>query len=261
MIGPKAVLTSPKALLLDFGGVLVETAGRPGWAAELAADVHALLERAGFDGLSPAEIETDIRAGARADSQWKDSTSRQYAPQEMTHRRFWAEFVATDWPEQARELVTAEASPLCRRMGELRSERALRPGVKELLAACWARGVRPAVVSNALCGLVHRDFLTRNGLDGQVAVQVYSDEAGVRKPNPELIHLACRALAVDPGEVWYVGDNYDRDVVCGVRAGAGATVLMVSPSTDKIPYEVRQRPHATVDNPLGLLRLLEDTWT
>ncbi|MEU4549388.1 HAD family hydrolase [Nonomuraea dietziae] len=251
----------PKALLLDFGGVLVETARRPAWAAELAVTVHAMLARAGFGGLSAAEIETDIRSGARADSCWKDSTSRQYAPQEMTHRRFWAEFVATDWPEPARELVTAEAGPLCRRMGELRSERTLRPAIKELLAACWEHGVRPAVVSNALCGLVHRDFLTRNALDEQLAVQVYSDEAGVRKPNPELILIACRALGVDPRDVWYVGDNYDRDVVCGARAGAGATVLMVSRSTEKIPYQVRQTPHAIVDDPLDLLRLLEDTWT
>ncbi|WP_219517653.1 HAD family hydrolase [Nonomuraea ceibae] len=251
----------PEALLLDFGGVVAETVKRPAWAAELAAEVHAMLERAGFGGLSAAEIETDIRAGARADSCWKDSTSRQYAPAEMTHRRFWAEFVATDWPEQARELVTVEASPLCRLMGERRRERMLRPGVKELLAACWERGVRPAVVSNALCGLVHRDFLAREGLAGQLAVQVYSDEAGVRKPNPELIHIACRALGVAPGRVWYVGDNHDRDVVCGVRAGAGATVLMRSRSTEKIPYQVRQTPHATVDDPIGLLRLLENTWT
>ncbi|GAA2857071.1 hypothetical protein GCM10010517_15410 [Streptosporangium fragile] len=254
-------MISPKALLLDFGGVLVETARRPSWAAELAAELHAMLERAGFRGLTAEEIETDIRAGARADSCWKDSTSRQFAPEEMTHRRFWAEFVATDWPEQARALVTAEATPLCRRMGELRSERTTRDGVKELLSACRDHGVIPAVVSNALCGAVHRDFMARDALDHQVAVQVYSDEVGVRKPNPEMIWIACRALGVAASQVWYVGDNHDRDVVCGERAGAGATVLMVSHSTEKIPYRVRQRPHATVDDPYGLLRLLEETWT
>ncbi|MFI7421333.1 HAD family hydrolase [Nonomuraea sp. NPDC049684] len=251
----------PKALLLDFGGVIVETAKRPSWAAELAAEVHAMLARTGFDGLTAEDVESDIRAGARADKYWKDSTSRQFAPEEMTHRRFWAEFVATDWPEQARTLVTVEATPLCKRMGELRSDRKLRTGMAELLNACLRNGVVPAVVSNALCGAVHRDYLAGSGLDHLFAAQVYSDEVGVRKPNPEMILLACRALGVDPADAWYVGDNYDRDVICGARAGAGATVLMVSASTDKIPYRVRQSPQATVEDPRALLTLLEETWT
>ncbi|NUW44516.1 HAD family hydrolase [Nonomuraea rhodomycinica] len=254
-------MRAPKALLLDFGGVVVETTRRPSWAAELAAEVHGLLTGAGFDGLTAEDVECDIRAGARADGYWKDSTSRQLAPEETTHRRFWADFVATDWPEQARTLVTVEATPLCRRMGELRSDRKTRAGTVELLTACRARGVVPAVVSNALCGAVHRDFLARDGLDRLIATQVYSDEVGVRKPNPEMIRLACRALGVDPAQTWYVGDNYDRDVVCGARAEVGATVLMVSRSTEKIPYRVRQSPQATVEDPRGLLNLLEATWT
>ncbi|MGA4993171.1 HAD family hydrolase [Nonomuraea bangladeshensis] len=253
-------MNRPEALLLDFGGVIVETVKRPSWAAELAAEVHALLARTGFDGLTAEEVESDIRAAARADKYWKDSTSRQFAPEEMTHRRFWAEFVATDWPERARTLVTVEATPLCKRMGELRSDRKLRTGMRELLAACWEHGVVPGVVSNSLSGAVHRDYMTAAGLDDQVAVQVYSDEVGVRKPNPEMIRLACRSLGVDPADVWYVGDNYDRDVICGARAGVGATVLMVSASTDKIPYAVRQSPQATVEDPRALLRLLEQTW-
>jgi FMN phosphatase YigB (HAD superfamily) len=254
-------VNTPKALLLDFGGVIVETAKRPSWAVELAAEVHGLLVRAGFDEFTAEDVESDIRAGARADSYWKDSTSRQFAPEEMTHRGFWADFVAGDWPEHARTLVTVEATPLCKRMGELRSDRKIRPEMETLLAACWARGVTPAVVSNALCGAVHREFLTASGLGHLVAAQVYSDEVGVRKPNPEMIWLACRALGVDPADAWYVGDNHDRDVVCGARAQAGATILMVSGSTEKIPYRVRQRPHATVEDPRGLLNLLEATWT
>jgi FMN phosphatase YigB (HAD superfamily) len=76
-----------------------------------------------------------------------------------------------------------------------------------------------------------------------------------------MIWIACRALGVDPAQVWYVGDTYDRDVVCGARARVGATVLMVSRSTEKIPYKVRQSPQATVEDPHGLLSLLEERWT
>lgn len=252
-------MRAPAALLLDFGGVLVETTKRPSWAAELAADVHGRLVVAGCAVLSPQEVELDIRAGVEADRCWKDAMSRPYAPEEMTHRRFWGDFVAADWGPAARELVLAEATALCKRMGELRQDRKIRPGIPALLAACAARDVPVAVVSNSLSGAVHRDFVDAHGL--RFALQVYSDEVRVRKPNPEMIWIATRALDVVPADVWYVGDNYDRDVVCGARAGAGSTILMRSDSTDKIPYEVRQRPAAVVDDAHGLLRLLEDTWT
>ncbi|HUR06006.1 MAG TPA: HAD hydrolase-like protein [Nonomuraea sp.] len=36
---------------------------------------------------------------------------------------------------------------------------------------------------------------------------------------------------MDPADAWYVGDNLDRDVVRGRRAGVGMTVLMTSKST------------------------------
>ncbi|MEV0587494.1 HAD family hydrolase [Nonomuraea sp. NPDC050310] len=240
-----------KALLLDFGGVLVEGAKRPSWPAELAKEVHGRLARAGCLDLDVAEVELDIRAGADADRYWKDAMSRLAAPAEMTHRQFWGDYVAADWPAAARELVLAEASALCRLMGELRQERRLRPGVRELLAACE---VPVAVVSNALCGAVHRDFVARQELP--VALQVYSDEVGVRKPNPEMIWIATRALGVDPADVWYVGDNFDRDALCGVRAGVGTTVIVRSSSTDKIPYRVRQRPSAVVDDIPALIALM-----
>jgi FMN phosphatase YigB (HAD superfamily) len=253
-------LPRPKALLLDFGGVIVETRRRGQWVTELAKEVCDLLARSGFTGLGPDDVETDIRAGAAADKCWKDAMSRPFAPREMTHREFWGDYVAADWPEPARAVVIAEATPLCHRMGVLRSDRAVRAGMPDLLAAAWARDVRPAIVSNALCGAVHRDFLAAaGGLDRRFALQVYSDEAGVRKPNPEMIWIACPARGADPADVGYCGHHHDRDVVCGARAGVGATVLMVSRSTAKTPYTVRQRPDATVDDPHGLLTLLEAT--
>ncbi|MFC6881357.1 MULTISPECIES: HAD family hydrolase [Actinomadura] len=251
-------LRRPRALLLDFGGVLVETSARPGWPAALAKEVHALLVRAGCRELDAAAVETDIKAGAAADKCWKDAMSRPYAPPEMTHAGFWCDYVAADWPAPARELVRAHASPLCKRMGELRQDRRVRPGIPELLDGAAALGVPCGVVSNALSGAVHRDHTEATGLAGKLAVEVYSDEAGVRKPNPEMVWIATRALGVRPEDAWYVGDNFDRDVVCGHRAGVGGNVLMVAKGTYDVPYEVRYRPDAVVDDGHGLLALLTE---
>jgi N-acetyl-D-muramate 6-phosphate phosphatase len=253
---PAAGLPRPDALLLDFGGVVVQTRRRTTWREELAADVVRRLARAGFTALTTADVLADITAGAAADSHWKNAMSRPYAPEEMTHVRFWCDFVAADWPAQAREVVRSEATPLCRTMGDLRHERRLRDGIRELLDAADERGIRTAIVSNALCGAVHRDFLDETDLAARFATQVYSDEVGVRKPNPEMIALACRVLSVPADRSWYVGDNFDRDVVCGRRAGVGATILMEAASTYDRPYEVRDTPQAVVADPWQLLDLL-----
>lgn len=58
------------------------------------------------------------------------------------------------------------------------------------LETARATGIPVAVVSNALSGAVHREYAERTGLGKQLAVQVNSDEAGIRKPNPELILIA-----------------------------------------------------------------------
>ncbi len=249
-------LPRPDALLLDFGGVVVETKRRPTWLPELADAVLGRLTRAGFTGLSAEDIATDIQAGSKGDSHWKNAMSRPYAPQEMTHVRFWCDFVAADWPAHAWEVVRTEATPLCKLMGELKAERFLRPGIEELFEAARERGVRIGIVSNALCGAVHRDYMDEHGLADQVGVQVYSDEVGVRKPNPEMISLAARALNVSEARSWYVGDNFDRDVVCGRRAGVGATVLMEAKGTYDRPFVVRDTPEAIVADPKELLQLL-----
>lgn len=249
-------LIRPAALLLDFGGVVVATTNRPSWPEELAAELHHDLAAAGCHELTPDDIVCDLKAAAAADSHWKNAMSRPAAPVEMTAHHYWAEFVGADWPPAARAFVTAHAQVLCHRQGELRQSRETRAGIGELLDTADHHGLPVAVVSNALSGSVHRAYLRHTGLDKRLALQVYSDEAGVRKPNPEMIHLAARALDVPAARTWYVGDNFDRDVLCGRRAGVGASVLMEARGTYERPYVVRVRPDAVVADPYGLRDLL-----
>ncbi|MGW2592517.1 HAD family hydrolase [Streptomyces sp. NPDC001515] len=249
-------LIRPTALLLDFGGVVVATTNRPSWAEELAAELHRDLVAAGCDALSTDDIAGDLRAAATADAHWKNAMSRPAAPVEMTAHRYWTEFVAADWPPAALAFVTAHAAVLCRRQGELRQDRETRSGIDELLDTADRFGIPVAIVSNALSGAVHRDYLRATGLDKRLALQVYSDEAGVRKPNPEMIHLAARALGTTAAHTWYVGDHFDRDVLCGRRAGVGGCVLMEARGTYERPYAVRAEPDAVVADPDGLRDLL-----
>lgn len=250
-------LAAPKALLLDFGGVIVSTTHLPGWRERLAGHVRGLLDKAGVAApeLSVAQIADDIKAAGIADSHWKDAMSRPLAPRELRHEEFWGDFVAGDWPKQARDVVASDAYDLCRKMGNWKSERILRTGMLDLLDVADAAGLPVGIVSNALCGQVHVDFLDAHGLTGRFAVVIHSDEVKLRKPNPEMIWLATRALGIEPEAAWYVGDNFDRDVLCGKRAGIGGNILMEAKGTYDLPYELKLKPDAIVADPVGLLGL------
>lgn len=88
-------------------------------------------------------------------------------------------------------------------------------------------------------------------------MQIYSDEVGIRKPHPGMIHLAADALGLDPAQCWYVGDTLDRDVVAGRRAGTGGVIITRCHRTDHPPFAVREVPDAVLDTPAGLLELLD----
>jgi FMN phosphatase YigB (HAD superfamily) len=66
----------------------------------------------------------------------------------------------------------------------------------------------------------------RSGLEPYIGVQVYSDEVGLRKPNPAIFQLVAEALDVSLAACWYVGDTWDRDVVGGRRAGVARVILL-----------------------------------
>lgn len=256
---PKASFSGhlPAALLLDFGGVIFETRSREGWIAQLAKEVHDLLTDTSRVELTTHDIEIDLSAAVAANKAWKSAMSRPFAPRDTTHAEFWGDYVASDWPEAAHALVVAHATPLCRRIGELSAERIPRDGVRELFESTRRRGIPVGIVSNALLGDIHRIAMSEKNLEQFVAVQVYSDEVGMRKPNPEMINLAARALGVSPHDCWYVGDNFDRDVTCGRRAKVAATILMEAKSTYKVPYHVRDEPDVIVKNPKELQKLLD----
>jgi phosphoglycolate phosphatase-like HAD superfamily hydrolase len=221
--------TSPRALLLDFGGVIAVDERRSGWSEALAETVHTLLRARSGSVPAIGTVVADLVAGMAAYEYWGEAMCRSYAPVELTHEQFWSDFVASDWPAAAREVVLGHATPLCHRLGEVYHGWQVRSGMPELLAEAAGDGILLAVVSNSLCGSVHRDFLERAGLADRFNVQMYSDEVGVRKPNPELLLRATRALGVPVDQAWFVGDTLSRDVLCGQRARVAGTVLMRTP--------------------------------
>ncbi|MCY9785047.1 HAD-IA family hydrolase [Nocardiopsis sp. EMB25] len=255
---PPPLLLRPEALLLDFGGVVFQTRKRPDGRAAVARHLHGVLARAGHD-VAVELLRGSLDAGLAALKDWKNAAGRRRTPEELDHRTIWVDFLASDLDARAREVLAGDAAGLLAAMSPLLSEHEVRPGVRDLLAAARDLGVRVGMVSNAHSGRSHRALVREAGLEEYFGVQVYSDEVGVRKPHPEMIRLAARALGTAPERCWYVGDTQDRDVVAGRRAGVGAVVLTRHHHTDTPPYPVRDRADAVLDTPEGLVSPLRNS--
>lgn len=89
------------------------------------------------------------------------------------------------------------------------------------------RGVTLALVSNTMRtpGVILRKLMARAGLLESFAHTVFSDEVGIRKPDPEIFRQALRHVGGDPASAVHVGDDGILDVA-GARA-AGLRVVQV----------------------------------
>lgn len=116
---------------------------------------------------------------------------------------------------------------------------------------------RLAVVSNYPCGRSIRDSLVRVGIAPLLDAVVVSGELGYAKPHPAPFQAVCAALACDPGEVLFVGDNWLADVQGARRAGMQmARLRRWTPPEHFEPAEGDEQPHATLDRLDELLALV-----
>jgi FMN phosphatase YigB (HAD superfamily) len=239
------VLPRPGALLLDFGGVLADAPPQRTAPPELVLRLYNLTHGA----RSPGEIQRSLTEGAIAYARWRDEDH----PDELSQAEVWDRFLIAGWPRTAQAAVRTAIGKLSYDL-TYRHNWALRTGIPEALDLATDRGVPLAVVSNTLAGAAHRDFLAKIGVAKLFGVQIYSDEAGVRKPNPQMIWNATDELAVAPEHCWFVGDSRRRDIVCARRADVAAAILMRSPRTEA----TGEAPDATIDDGFGLVALLTE---
>ncbi|MGK5678457.1 HAD family hydrolase [Actinoplanes sp. URMC 104] len=237
---------SPAAILFDFGGVLADAPAQRTAPPGLVLRIFNLTRGV----LTPGEIQRSLTEGAVAYAAWRDEDW----PDELSQAEVWERFFLPGWPPAAQVPVRGSVRKLSYDWA-WRDNWALRPGIVEALQAAAEAGIRVAVVSNTLSGAAHRDFLDKTGIGEMFDAQIYSDEVGVRKPNPQMIWYATDELGVRPDRCWFVGDTPRRDIVCGRRAGVARTILMPSPRTRLEPSG--PAPDDVVEDGFGLRTLLE----
>jgi FMN phosphatase YigB (HAD superfamily) len=85
---------------------------------------------------------------------------------------------------EAQRAVSAHASDLNRKFDETTMERAPMDGTLTVLKTIKAAGLKIRVVSNTLVGGLTRPYMCEYGFADYIDIQLYSDEVGLRKPNP-----------------------------------------------------------------------------
>lgn len=73
------------------------------------------------------------------------------------------------------------------------------------------------------------------GISESLRFIIDSNRVGVRKPDPAIFKLALTQLNLDPQQVIFVGDSYERDMIPSSRAGM-KTVWLKGPNP-RIPVE------------------------
>ncbi|MBW2457244.1 MAG: HAD family hydrolase [Deltaproteobacteria bacterium] len=196
-----------QALLLDAGNTLVfvDLEVMAAILAELGHSVDVAALRRAQRTANQTYVRT-LRSGAGHEDGWQ---------------RFMSSWIGT--AGVAADDVDHAVVGLRAVHDEFNLWRKVPPGLVDTLAELRAAGVALGVVSNSEGHI--DDLFARVGLDRTFDVIVDSALEGVRKPDPEIFHRACRRLSVEPSRSLYAGDIPEVDVVGAHRAGLEAVLI------------------------------------
>lgn len=177
-----------RAVLFDMDGTLLDS------APDFIAICQAMRSYRGLAPLEPQRIRDQVSGGARA----MVACSFDLDPGHPAFEPLRLEFL-----ERYQEHCAVLTRPF--------------DGIPELLADLEHARLRWGVATNKPLRFAE-PIMQRLQLATRAAVLVCPDHVARSKPDPEMLLLACRQLALDPREVLYVGDDA-RDIEAGLAAG------------------------------------------
>jgi putative hydrolase of the HAD superfamily len=230
-----------RAVTVDFWGTLAfePASSDDRHKPRRLADFEAILAAAGVP-VAPAALEQAYRDSAAFLGQvWRQNRD---VPVE-DHVR--AILVSLD-PELPRRLPVESLRALAEAYARpaLLAPPRVAEGAGPALATLTRQGYLVCLVSNTMRtpGATLREILRQFDLLQYFTRLTFSDECGIRKPEPAIFRRTLQAIDVGPAEAVHVGDDPVLDVE-GARA-AGMRVIQVT--TERPPRFGRRRPHATI---------------
>ncbi|GAB7003019.1 HAD-IA family hydrolase [Nocardioides sp. AN3] len=208
---PTAMPTSTEppveAVVFDFGGVLTTPVGD---------SIGAWLEA---DGIDRASFSRTLKAWLSRDA--PDGTP--------IHRLETGELAADEFGALlAAELVRHDGDPVVAEgiIGRLFAGMRVEPAMFDLIADLRSLGLRTGLLSNSWGNTYPRERIAE-----AFDTVVISGEVGLRKPQPEIYHLALDGLGVAPERSVFVDDAEPN--VIGARAVGLRTVLHTDPASTR----------------------------
>lgn len=127
-------------------------------------------------------------------------------------------------------------------------------GIAEFLQFLKKQNIRTGVISNiCYCGKVVEERINSIIPDNEFEFIIATSEYLFRKPNKRIFDLALEKAGLSAAEVWYIGDQYECDIVGAENAGMHPVWYL---GAIDMPYREREGVH-TVRSWAELQRQLE----
>ena len=168
-----------------------------------------------------------------------------------------------DWllPDYDPELISENAARLTRLWRDHDGRRVARPDVKTTLEELDRRGYTMGIIANTITETEIPDWMFEDKVARFFKTVILSSKVRIRKPDPAIYQLACRAINKEPASCAYVGDNPIRDVQGTRDAGFGMMIRMDEPDTiKKEPQEIKLHPDYTIESISELLKIFKPLW-
>jgi len=83
---------------------------------------------------------------------------------------------------------------------------------------------------------------------------VFSSREGIKKPAPQIYHLACERLGVEPDECLYVADGENFELSAAAQVGMHPVLIKTSEPHSEVRREAREWQGAAIENLAEILQ-------
>lgn len=181
----------------------------------------------------PDGADSDERDPRRAFCQAGTAVERlpqalQVHPAGVSEGELWSQFLLPDYEPNS---IYANAPRLTRLWRDHDGRRVARPDAVDTIQELCRRGYTLGIIANTVTETEIPDWIADAGLAACFKTVILSSKVRLRKPDPEIYHLACRCIGTPEGACAYVGDNPVRDVEGTQAAGFGMMIRIDEPDT------------------------------
>lgn len=147
---------------------------------------------------------------------------------DVSEIELWTQYLLPDYPAA---LIAANAPHLTRLWRDHDGARVARPDAVSTILELYRRGYTLGIIANTVTETEIPDWQVSAGVVHCFKTTILSSKVRLRKPDPEIYHLACRCIGSHEADCAYVGDNPVRDVEGTQAAGFGCMIRIDEPDT------------------------------